>query len=120
MTDQKVWLITGAGRCMGVDLAKAALAVGDAVLASGRNPERVSSALGAHDDLLVESMNGLQGGDPAKLAVALVQLASQAEPPVRFMAAADAVAAVEQKAKHLLAQADAYRELSSDLAHAAA
>jgi len=278
MTDQKVWLITGAGRGMGVDLAKAALAVGDAVVASGRNPERVGSALGAHDDLLVvkldvtslddakdaaraavdrfgridvlvnnagnfnagffeeispedfrsqiettlfgpvnvtravlpvmraqrsglvvaisstagivgqafctayaaskfgvegwmeslapevepfgiramlvepgffrtellspestryaeasiedyaerteqtmagwKSMNGLQGGDPAKLANALVQLASQAEPPVRFVAGADAIATVEQKAKDLLTQADAYRELSSDLAHA--
>jgi len=278
MSDKKVWFITGAGRGMGVDIAKAALAVGYAVVASGRNPERVSSALGAHDDLLVvkldvtslddakdaaraavdrfgridvlvnnagnfnagffeeispedfrsqiettlfgpvnvtravlpvmraqrsglvvaisstagivgqafctayaaskfgvegwmesltpevepfgirtmlvepgffrtellspestryaeasiedyaertertvagwKSMNGLQGGDPAKLADALVQLASQAEPPVRFMAGADAVATVEQKAKDLLTQADAYRELSSDLAHA--
>jgi NAD(P)-dependent dehydrogenase (short-subunit alcohol dehydrogenase family) len=278
MTDKKVWLITGAGRGMGVDLAKAALAVGDAVVASGRNPERVGSALGAHDDLLVvkldvtslddakdaaraavdrfgridvlvnnagnfnagffeeispenfrsqiettlfgpvnvtravlpvmraqrsglvvaisstagivgqafctayaaskfgvegwmeslapevepfgiramlvepgffrtellspestryaeasiedyaerteqtmagwKSMNGLQGGDPAKLANALVQLASQAEPPVRFVAGADAIATVEQKAKDLLTQADAYRELSSNLAHA--
>jgi NAD(P)-dependent dehydrogenase (short-subunit alcohol dehydrogenase family) len=278
MTDKKVWLITGAGRGMGVDLAKAALAVGDAVVASGRNPERVSSALGPHDDLLVvkldvtslddamdaaraavdrfgridvlvnnagnfnagffeeispedfrsqiettlfgpvnvtravlpvmraqrsglvvaisstagivgqafctayaaskfgvegwmeslapevepfgiramlvepgffrtellspestryaeasiedyaerteqtmagwKSMNGLQGGDPAKLADALVQLASQAEPPVRFVAGADAIATVEQKAKDLLTQADAYRELSSNLAHA--
>jgi NAD(P)-dependent dehydrogenase (short-subunit alcohol dehydrogenase family) len=53
MTDQRVWLITGAGRGMGVDIAKAALAGGDAVVATGRNPERVSSALGAHDDLLV-------------------------------------------------------------------
>jgi NAD(P)-dependent dehydrogenase (short-subunit alcohol dehydrogenase family) len=65
-----------------------------------------------------KSMNGLQGGDPAKLADALVQLASQAEPPVRFVAGADAVATVEQKAKDLLTQAAAYRELSSDLAHA--
>jgi NAD(P)-dependent dehydrogenase (short-subunit alcohol dehydrogenase family) len=278
MTDQKVWLITGAGRGMGVDIAKAALAVGDAVVATGRNPERVSSALGAHDNLLVvmldvtspdhandaaraavdwfgridvlvnnagnfnagffeeispedfrsqiettlfgpvnvtravlpvmraqrsglvvtisstagivgqafctayaaskfgvegwmesltpevepfgirtmlvepgffrtellspestryaeasiedyaerteqtmagwKSMNGLQGGDPAKLADALVQLASQAEPPVRFVAGADAIATVEQKAKDLLTQADAFRELSSNLAHA--
>jgi NAD(P)-dependent dehydrogenase (short-subunit alcohol dehydrogenase family) len=63
------------------------------------------------------SMNGQQGGDPAKLANALVQLASQDEPPLRFVAGADAIAAVEQKAKDLLAQADAYRELSSNLAH---
>ncbi len=62
-------------------------------------------------------MNGQQGGDPAKLAHALVQLASQEEPPLRFVAGADAIATVEQKAKALLAQAGAYRELSSNLAH---
>jgi NAD(P)-dependent dehydrogenase (short-subunit alcohol dehydrogenase family) len=277
MTDKKVWLVTGAGRGMGVDIAKAALAAGDAVVATGRNPERVSAALGAHDDLLVvkldvtdsadaedaaraavgrfgridvlvnnagnfyagffeeispqdfraqvettlfgpmnvtravlplmraqrsglvvaisstagivgqefctayaaskfgvegwiesltpevapfgihtmlvepgffrtelltpestnyaepsiddyaertnqtvaawNAMNGKQGGDPAKLANALVQLASQDEPPLRWVAGADAIATVEQKAKDMLAQTDAYRELSSDLAH---
>ena len=63
------------------------------------------------------SMNGQQGGDPAKLANALVQLLGQDEPPLRFAAGADAIATVEQKAKDLLAQADAYRELSSNLAH---
>jgi NAD(P)-dependent dehydrogenase (short-subunit alcohol dehydrogenase family) len=62
-------------------------------------------------------MNGQQGGDPAKLASALVQLAGQDEPPLRFVAGADAIATVEQKAKDLLAQAGAYRELSSHLAH---
>jgi hypothetical protein len=61
-------------------------------------------------------MNGQQGGDPAKLANALVQLAGQDEPPLRFVAGADAIAAVEQKAKDLLAQADAYRDLSTSLA----
>jgi len=64
-----------------------------------------------------KSMNGLQSGDPAKLAGALVQLASQDEPPLRFAAGADAVRALEQKARDLLAQASAYRELSSSLAH---
>ena len=63
------------------------------------------------------AMNGQQGGDPAKLANALVQLARQDEPPLRWVAGADAIATVEQKAKDLLAQADAYRELSSNLAH---
>jgi NAD(P)-dependent dehydrogenase (short-subunit alcohol dehydrogenase family) len=62
-------------------------------------------------------MNGKQGGDPAKLAKALVQLASQDEPPLRWPAGADAVDALEQKARMLLAQADANRELSSNLAH---
>ncbi|GAA1649117.1 oxidoreductase [Kribbella alba] len=64
-----------------------------------------------------QSMNGKQGGDPAKLARALVQLAALASPPVRFAAGADAVGVVENKAKVLLDQAEAYRELSSSLAH---
>jgi NAD(P)-dependent dehydrogenase (short-subunit alcohol dehydrogenase family) len=64
-----------------------------------------------------KSMNGQQSGDPAKLAKALVQLAAQDEPPLRFVAGADAVATVEQKARDLLSQADAYRELSSGLDH---
>ena len=38
-----------------------------------------------------KSMNGQQGGDPAKLAQALVQLCAQDEPPLRFPAGADAV-----------------------------
>jgi NAD(P)-dependent dehydrogenase (short-subunit alcohol dehydrogenase family) len=277
VADKKVWLITGAGRGMGVDLARAALAAGHAVVATGRNPERVTAALGAHDDLLAvalditdpasvqaavdaaiaqfgridvlvnnagnfyagffeeltpedfraqvetnffgplnvtravlpimraqrsglvvtmsstagliggeftsayaaskfalegwmeslapevtpfgirtmvvepgffrtdlltpestsyaepsiedyaertkqtveawNGMNGLQGGDPAKLAAALVQLARSEEPPVRWVAGADAVVGVEGKAKQLLAQVDAYRELSSSLSH---
>src|SRR5215211_2092443 len=62
------------------------------------------------------AMNGQQGGDPAKLATALVQLAGRDEPPARWVAGADAIATVEQKAKDLLAQADAYRDLSSSLA----
>jgi NAD(P)-dependent dehydrogenase (short-subunit alcohol dehydrogenase family) len=277
MRDKKVWLITGAGRGMGVDIARAALAAGDAVVATARKAESVTAALGKHDDLLAvkldvtdpttaesavkatverfgridvlvnnagnfnagffeeispgdfraqiettlfgpvnvtraalpvmraqrsgllvtisstadilgqefctayaaskfgvegwiesltpevapfgirtmlvepgffrtelltpestnyadssiedyaerakqtvaawKSMNGQQSGDPAKLADALVQLASQDEPPLRFAAGADAVGAFEQKAKDLFAQADAYRELSSNLAH---
>jgi NAD(P)-dependent dehydrogenase (short-subunit alcohol dehydrogenase family) len=277
MSEKKVWFVTGAGRGMGVDIAKAALAAGHAVVATGRNPDTVTTALGQDDDLLavkldvtdpadaqaavqaavdrfgridvlvnnagnfyagffeelspedfraqvetllfgplnvtravlpvmraqrsglviaisstaglvgaefnsayaaakfavegwIESlapevapfgirtmvvepgffrtdlltpestsyaepsiddyaerttqtvaawnaMNGQQGGDPAKLANVLVQLASQDEPPRRFVAGADAIATVEQKAKDLLAQVDAYRELSSSLAY---
>ena len=276
MTDKKVWFITGAGRGMGVDIAKAAMAAGNAVVATARNTDTISAALGQNDDLLavkldvtdptdaevsvraamdrfgridvlvnnagnfyagffeeispenfraqiettmfgpmnvtravlpimraqrsglvvaisstagivgqefctayaaskfgvegwIESLapevapfnihtmlvepgffrtellspestryarssiedyaertektvaawnaiNGQQGGDPAKLADALVQLADRDEPPSRFVAGADAVESVEKKARDLLAQADAYRELSSDLA----
>jgi len=277
MTEKKVWFITGAGRGMGVDIAKAALAAGYGVVATGRDPERVSAAIGDSDNLLTvkldvtdtadaqaaveaavdrfgridvlvnnagnfnagffeeiapedfraqiettlfgpvnvtraalpfmrarrsglvvtisstagisgqqfctayaaskfgvegwmesltpevapfgirtmlvepgffrtelltpestkfaassiedyaerteqtvagwKSMNGLQGGDPAKLADALITLASQEEPPLRFAAGADAVAALEHKGRDLLAQAHAHRELSSSLAH---
>jgi NAD(P)-dependent dehydrogenase (short-subunit alcohol dehydrogenase family) len=276
MTDKKVWFITGAGRGMGVDIAKAAMAGGNAVVATARNTDTVSTALGQNDDLLAvkldvtdptdahvsvraamdrfgridvlvnnagnfyagffeeispenfraqiettmfgpmnvtravlpimraqrsglvvaisstagitgqefctayaaskfgvegwieslapevapfnihtmlvepgffrtellspestryaqssiddyaertektvaawKAMNGQQGGDPGKLADALVQLAQQDEPPARFVAGADAVEAVEKKARELLAQAGAYRELSRDLA----
>lgn len=275
--EKKVWFITGAGRGMGVDIAKAALAAGNAVVATGRNPERVREALGEAPDLLVvrlditdsaeaqaavrtavdrfgrvdvlvnnagnfiagffeeispeqfrwqietnmfgpmnvtravlpvmraqksglvvaisstggligqefctaysaskfgiegwieslapevapfgirtmvvepgffrtdlltpestnyakptiedyaertkqtvenwKAMNGKQGGDPAKLAKALVALSDQDEPPVRWVAGADAVEAVEKKAQDLLAQVDAYRDVSSDLAY---
>jgi NAD(P)-dependent dehydrogenase (short-subunit alcohol dehydrogenase family) len=272
-----VWFVTGAGRGMGVDIAKAALAAGHAVVATGRNLEKVASVLGAHDDLVVvaldvtdpasagaamqvavdrfgridvlvnnagnfnagffeeltpeefraqiettlfgpinvtraalpimraqrsglvvtisstagivggefltayaaskfgvegwmeslspevapfgirtmlvepgffrtqllspestkyaessiedyaertaqtvtawQSMNGRQGGDPAKLADALVRLAVLDEPPLRFPAGADAVATFENRAKLLLELADANRELSSNLDH---
>jgi len=276
MSDKKVWLVTGAGRGLGVDIAKAALATGHAVVATGRDAKKVSSAIGEHNDLLAvkldvtdaadaeaavaaavdrfgridvlvnnagnfnagffeelspedfraqiettlfgpvnvtrsalpvmraqrsglivtisstagleggefvsayaaskfgvegwmeslalevapfgirtmlvepgffrtelltpestkyaassiedyvertertvtawKSMNGQQGGDPAKLADALVYLAARDEPPLRFAAGADAVATFERRAENLLAQADAYRDLSSSLA----
>ena len=64
-----------------------------------------------------KSMDGKQGGDPAKLAAALVQLAALEEPPVRFAAGADAVELFETKAQTLLAQANAHRALSNSLAY---
>lgn len=278
MSDKKVWFITGAGRGMGIDIAKAALAAGHAVVATGRDADRVRNAIGEHDDLLAvalditdqdaataaaqaaverfgsidvlvnnagnfyagffeeispeqfrkqmetnffgplnvtrailpvmrkqrtghvitisstaglagqgfcaayaaskfalegwmeslrfdvepfgiqttivepgffrtellvegassiwpelsiddyadrttatiaawKSMNGKQGGDPAKLAAALVTVAGLEQPPLRFLAGADAVQTAEQKAKELLEQVGAHRELSSSLAH---
>jgi NAD(P)-dependent dehydrogenase (short-subunit alcohol dehydrogenase family) len=62
------------------------------------------------------SQNGKQGGDPAKLAQALIKLESQDELPRRFLAGADATATAEQKIAALQHQIDAYRELSSSLA----
>jgi NAD(P)-dependent dehydrogenase (short-subunit alcohol dehydrogenase family) len=63
------------------------------------------------------SMSGKQGGDPAKLADAIVRLAALEEPPARFAAGADAVQTFEAKANALLAQAGAHRGLSTSLAH---
>ena len=57
MTYKKVWFITGAGRGMGVDFAKAALAAGNAVVATGRNIDAVSKAVGQADDLLVVKLD---------------------------------------------------------------
>ena len=62
-----------------------------------------------------QSMDGKQGGDPAKLADALVRLAALDEPPLRFAAGADAVELFEAKAQTLLDQANAHRELSTGL-----
>src|ERR1700731_507747 len=53
----KVWFITGAGRGMGVDIAKAALAAGHNVVATGRNIEKVEQAVGKYANLLVVKLD---------------------------------------------------------------
>jgi NAD(P)-dependent dehydrogenase (short-subunit alcohol dehydrogenase family) len=57
MAHKEVLLVTGAGRGMGVDIAKAALAAGYAVVATGRNPRKVEQALGITEDLLVVTLD---------------------------------------------------------------
>jgi NAD(P)-dependent dehydrogenase (short-subunit alcohol dehydrogenase family) len=52
MSSTKVWFITGASRGMGSDFANAALAAGHAVVATGRDRDRVSKALGQSNGLL--------------------------------------------------------------------
>ncbi|MFD5161978.1 SDR family oxidoreductase [Streptomyces hawaiiensis] len=64
-----------------------------------------------------KSINGQQPGDPAKLAHALLTIADQIEPPLRFLAGADAIEGATAKAKELLAQAEASRELGGNLGH---
>jgi NAD(P)-dependent dehydrogenase (short-subunit alcohol dehydrogenase family) len=64
-----------------------------------------------------QDMNGHQDGDPAKLAQALLTIADQQPPPRRFIALAAILEIAELKAKTLQDQADAYRGLSSSLAH---
>jgi NAD(P)-dependent dehydrogenase (short-subunit alcohol dehydrogenase family) len=64
-----------------------------------------------------KGMNGQQSGDPAKLARSLVALVEQEQPPLRFVAGADAIAGAEAKAKELLDQAEASRALGANLDH---
>jgi hypothetical protein len=49
MSNKKIWFITGASRGMGVDFAKAALAAGHAVVASGPDSDRVEVRPGGLD-----------------------------------------------------------------------
>ena len=64
-----------------------------------------------------EGVNGKQPGDPAKLADALIKIAGENEPPKRWLAGADAINDAEKKITELQEQINAYRDLSSSLAH---
>ena len=90
---KKVWFITGAGRGMGVDFAKAALAAGHAVVATGRDTDAVAKAVGKSDDLLVVKLDVTNRAD-----------------------AEAAARAGEQRIADLQAQIAAYRDLSTSLA----
>jgi NAD(P)-dependent dehydrogenase (short-subunit alcohol dehydrogenase family) len=72
-TDKRTWLITGAGRGMGVDFAKAALAAGHNVVATGRNPDAVAEALGDSDDLIVVKLDVTSGQDAEAAVEAAVE-----------------------------------------------
>ena len=63
MSEKQVWFITGAGRGMGVHFAQAALAAGHAVVATGRRPETVLTAVGDAEDLLVVPLDVTRPAD---------------------------------------------------------
>ena len=74
MTEKKVWLVTGAGRGLGVDIAKAALAAGHAVVATGRDAAKVAAAVGDHDNLLAIQLDVTRPQDAqAAVAAAVAQ-----------------------------------------------
>src|SRR5438876_12427494 len=77
MTNKNVWFITGAGRGMGVHIAKAALASGNAVVATGRNIDTVTRAItkavGKADDLLVVKLDITSPKDAQAAVQAAVQ-----------------------------------------------
>jgi len=64
MTEKKVWLITGAGRGLGVEIAKAALAAGHSVVATGRDAAKVEAAVGRHDNMLPVTLDVTRPQDP--------------------------------------------------------
>src|SRR4051794_11040369 len=62
-TEKKTWIITGAGRGLGVDIAKAALAAGHNVVATRRKTDAVAAALGDADNLLVAKLDVTSSDD---------------------------------------------------------
>ena len=55
--ENQIAVVTGAGRGLGVHIAKAALAGGNAVVATGRAPDAVTTARANADDLLVAKLD---------------------------------------------------------------
>jgi NAD(P)-dependent dehydrogenase (short-subunit alcohol dehydrogenase family) len=66
---QKSWFITGANRGLGVEIAKAALAAGDCVMATGRDPEQVLDALGGERECLMVARLDVTRSEDAEAAV---------------------------------------------------
>jgi NAD(P)-dependent dehydrogenase (short-subunit alcohol dehydrogenase family) len=73
MTDKKTWFITGAGRGMGVEFAKAGVAAGHNVVATGRNPDTVARAVGEGTDLLVVKLDVTSTHDAEAAVTAAVE-----------------------------------------------
>ena len=73
---KRVWLITGAGRGMGVEFVKAALASGHSVVASGRDRQRVSKVLGTSSDLLTVTLDVTSASDAQAAVRTAVDLAA--------------------------------------------
>jgi NADP-dependent 3-hydroxy acid dehydrogenase YdfG len=53
----KIWFVTGAASGIGSEIAKAALAAGNKVVATGRRPEAVRKALGTTENLFVTELD---------------------------------------------------------------
>src|SRR6476646_3241740 len=62
-----------------------------------------------------QSQDGVQAGDPDKLARALVEIVNEDPPPRRFLAGADAMALAQRKIDELQEQIASHRRLSTSL-----
>jgi NAD(P)-dependent dehydrogenase (short-subunit alcohol dehydrogenase family) len=72
MTDN-VWFITGAGRGMGLDITKAALAADYKVVATGRDADKVARAVGESANLLVVKMDVTNPADAESAVKAVME-----------------------------------------------
>jgi NAD(P)-dependent dehydrogenase (short-subunit alcohol dehydrogenase family) len=72
MTDN-VWFITGAGRGMGLDITKAALAADYKVAATGRDADKVARAVGESANLLVVKMDVTNPADAESAVKAVME-----------------------------------------------
>ncbi|MDA8446305.1 SDR family oxidoreductase [Paracidovorax valerianellae] len=70
--NEKVWLITGAGRGLGADIVRSALSAGHAVVATGRDPKKLDAALGSHDKLLTVKLDITDADDATAAAAAAI------------------------------------------------
>ncbi|MFM0031411.1 SDR family NAD(P)-dependent oxidoreductase [Paraburkholderia madseniana] len=66
----------------------------------------------AKANAVFEARNHNQVGDPDKLGRALVQIANETDPPLRFVAGADALKVVDDKLKDVAVEVERWRELS--------
>ena len=66
----------------------------------------------AKANAVFEARNHNQVGDPDKLGRALVQLANETNPPLRFVAGADALKVVDDKLDYVAREVARWRELS--------
>src|SRR5215210_4564980 len=73
MISKKVWFITGAGRGMGADFARAVLAAGYGLVATGRDAERLTEVLGPSDDLLAVKLDVTRRDDATAAVKAAVE-----------------------------------------------
>ena len=73
MSEKPVWFITGAGRGMGASFARAALAAGRAVVATGRQVADVARAFGDQPDLLPVALDVTNTNDASSAVAAAVE-----------------------------------------------
>ncbi|SMG49256.1 oxidoreductase [Paraburkholderia susongensis] len=66
----------------------------------------------AEANAVFEARNHNQVGDPGKLGLALVQIANETDPPLRFVAGADALKVVDDKLDYVAREVERWRELS--------